>query len=565
MSRIALLVAALLAGALAISASAADGRSRAISVGVYPSSTTIRGSLPLPAATAHSVTLRTAIGEKEDAILVVSGAKTVSIDAPAGVGPLPLKLFFAHFVSFSGSLVPDALMPWAGAGRATEQPNQPVWLQVTVPPGTAPGTYTAEVTVIADGSGTIVPISVQVFPVTLPAPNQVTGNLLTSFHVSSETYANTVGRLNGYTKSEQFQGIASTLYPFLASYRISPSSWGYGAPNVESGYTTNRKWWLDSSANMSAEVGEGVFAAMSVPISNNRTSPRNYIAGLSPDKPGTWCSYLRSVHTFWQRHSWTNAFPYLYGMDEPGLDGMHVVAQQASTLHACFADANALVTGNPSESNSFLWNGGKDDVDIWTVLGNRYYGQYTNPAQSRAGISHARSKQKIIDAVRARGKMIWTYTYPGTGTPGFTATEPLSNSRMLFLWSALENIRGVLYGEGTTNFKGNPFDSVASDGAFVLLYPGKESPVPSARLEQIRDGIEDWDILQIARQKHGAGDVRSILSGLFSVDSTGVKLGCTIGCPLTTSTPFSWPTYSHDGSTPGKIEQAKARALQAAS
>jgi hypothetical protein len=548
------------------SAAGADRAPRDVSIGVFPSSTTIRGNAPLPATPARSVSLKTATGEQEDAMVVVSGAKQVRVIAPATVGPLPLKVMFAHYVSFGGTLVPDALLPWDGSTRNTEQENQPIWLQVTVPLGTAPGTYTAEVSVVADGNGTTVPVSVSVFPVALPPPNQVAGNLLTAFHVSAETYGNTVGKQNGYTLSTQFQGIGPSLYSFLASYRISPSSWGFGAPSQKSGYTSSRKWWLDSATNMTAEMKNGSFAAMAIPISNNRTSPSNYIAGLSPNHPETWCSYLKSVHAFWQQHGWTSSLPYAYGMDEPGLAGMRVVAKQASAVHSCFPGGKAIVTGNPSQNNSFLWDGGNDDVDAWVVLANRYYGQYTNPKQSRAGISYARNKQKVIDAVRARGKMIWTYTYPNTRTPGFTATEPLSNSRMLFLWSALENIRGVLYGEGTTNYKGNPFESVAQNGAFVLLYPGKESPVPSARLEQIRDGIEDWDILQIARQKRGAGAIQTILgAGLFSADAAGVKLGCTIGCPVKTATPFSWPTYSQDGSTPGKIEQAKAQALKAAS
>jgi hypothetical protein len=160
---------------------------------------------------------------------------------------------------------------------------------------------------------------------------------------------------------------------------------------------------------------------------------------------------------------------------------------------------------------------------------------------------------------------VWTYTYPHLGVPGFDASEPLYDPQLFLLWGALENVRGVLYGEGTTNYQGDPFQSVAQDGASVLLYPGKSEPAPSARLEQIRDGIEDWDILNVVRQKHGAGAVSRILSHLFSVGSGGVNLGCTVGCPLHTSTTFSWPTWSHDGSTPGKIEQAKLAALRAAS
>ncbi len=92
---------------------------------------------------------------------------------------------------------------------------------------------------------------------------------------------------------------------------------------------------------------------------------------------------------------------------------------------------------------------------------------------------------------------------------------------MFLLWNALEGIQGTLYAQGTTSYgKGNPLQSVASEGEFVLIYPGAEGPIASARLEQIRDGIEDWDVLDIVRRKRGPSAVRTILAdaGLFSAD-----------------------------------------------
>ena len=90
----------------------------------------------------------------------------------------------------------------------------------------------------------------------------------------------------------------------------------------------------------------------------------------------------------------------------------------------------------------------------------------------------------------------------------------------------------------------------------MLLYPGATRPIPSARLEQIRDGIEDWALLELVRRKHGAGEVRAILggAGLFSATRRGVKLACTIGCALKSTTRFSWPLWSRDASTAARIE-----------
>jgi hypothetical protein len=191
----------------------------------------------------------------------------------------------------------------------------------------------------------------------------------------------------------------------------------------------------------------------------------------------------------------------------------------------------------------------------------------TSPAQQRAGQSRARDFLELIQNVRARGKMVWSYTYTGTpGTPGFAATEPLSNPRMLMLWNALEGIEGVFYGQGTTSYtKANPLATIGT-GEFVLLYPGASGPIASARLEQIRDGIEDWAIFNMVRQRRGADDVRAILgkAGLFSATPAGVRLACTLGCELKSKTTFAWPTWSRDSSTPRRIEAAKLAALRLA-
>jgi hypothetical protein len=556
---------AVLAAAGLVAAGAA-ARPTGIAVAVYPSATSLTASGALPAGGASTVSLNVPIASQDDALVVVGGAHQVALQAPASVGPLPLKLMFAHYVDFGGALRPDALLPWDGSPRPAERRNQPLWVQITVPAGTAPGTYSDRLVVTTDGQQKTIPISVHVFDVTLPPANRPDGNVIAAFHLSAETYVNTVGRLNGFTRSEQYRAVNPSLFAFLAQYRISPLSWGYGEPRTPTGYAHDSRWWRDSLGNMTAEVGGGAFPALRLPISNNRTAPHNYIAGLSPADPQGWCPYLKSVHEFWQQQNWLGAFPFLYGQDEPGAAGFRLVGRQAAALHACFPGGKLLVTGNPVPTNRYLWDGrGGDDVDTWAVLAPRYYGEWTAPTRP----SRAREKFASIQAARAHGARIWTYTYPkaspGVPTPGFTASEQLSNSRMLFLWAALEQIGGVLYAEGTTNYVGDPLQAVGKDGAFVLLYPSLAGPIPSARLEQIRNGIEDWALYRQVALRYGPARLRELLgaaSGLFSADRSGVELGCSVGCRLRSTSPDAWPRYSHDASTPARIERAKLLALQ---
>ncbi len=478
---------------------------------------------------------------------------------------------FAHFVSAGGRVVPDALEPWDGSERAAERQNQPVYVQLGVPAGTRPGRYAGTVTVVADGRRSAVPVSVRVFPVTLPSPGTRAGNLLTAFNLSPESYVSKSAQLYGYTTHDQRIAANRALFAMLGAYRISPGSWGFGEPRSQSGYESSSKWWLDSAGNFLGQLRSSPgFSALRIPISSNRAAAHNYIARVSPFQPETWCEYLRRVYAFWSTNGalGASAVPYVFGYDEPGPSGQRLVARQAKAVHDCFPGGRQMMTGNPSPANAFLWDGKRgDDLDIWTVLSRRFYGTWTSPAHTRVGKTRARDYHRMIEKVRTRGKMVWAYTYTGTpGTPGFAATEPLSNARMLVLWSALEGVDGLLYTQGATSYtKSNPLAEVGS-GEKVLLYPGPSGPMPSARLEQIRDGIEDWALLQIVRKRHGSGAVREILgrAGLFSSSRGGVKLACNLGCELRSTTKYAWPRWSRDASTPRRIEAAKLAALQRA-
>jgi len=426
------------------------------------------------------------------------------------------------------------------------------------------------VTVAADGNAVAVPVTVNVFPVRLPPPGAAAGNLLTSFHVIPETYVKKTSELYGLPDNAARSAANLSLFKLLAAYRISPSNWGFGDPTSPAGYVPSPKWWLDSAGNMAAEASAGGgFSTMRIPVSTNRTSAASLIGGINPAQPETWCDYLGAIHSFWALHGWLDGrhLPYLYTSDEPSLAGTKLASRQAAAGHACFPGSKVLITANPSLANRLEWDGkNRDDVDIWAVLSRRYYGEFTNP---EAPVNRAREKLALVNGARKAGKMIWSYTYSGVaGSPGYAASEPLSDPRVFLLWNALEGVRGTLYGDGFANYtSGNPFDAVANNGVAVLAYPGATGPVPSARLEQIRDGIEDWALLNIVRANFGPARVRALLgrAGLFSADANGVRLACHLGCELKSSTKYSWPLWSHDATTALRIEITHLGALQLAS
>jgi hypothetical protein len=557
------LLLALGAAVVALGAGVAAAGAASTPPVAFPSSQTIPATGALPAGGTAAINLEAARGDHESAWIVVRGGGTVSasVDA-AALGGATVELAWGHFVPVEGKPVPDALLPWDGSGRGAEQPNQPLFVRVTVPDSAVPGSYVGAVKVTGAGGEQQVPLFLRIHPFTIPAANRADGNLLTSFHVSPQSYVKAAAGVYGYTSNDQRRAANDAFFAFLSSYRLSPSSWGYGEPRSGTGYEPSKKWWLDAAGNMQNQMTAG-FSTMRIPISNNRTAPQNWIGKLDPKQPQTWCDYLKSTRGFWEHRGWLKgSVQFVYGQDEPDLAGMKLVQQQALAAHTCWPGSKVLMTGNPSPTgdNAFLSDGkGGDDVDIWTVLSRRYYGTW--------GKDRTRSLYAAIGKVRQRAS-VWSYTYgANVGTPGFAATEPLSNPRMLLLWNGLEGIRGLLYGQGTTSYRpGNPLNGLDRKGEFVLMYPGPERPIPSARLEQIRDGIEDWAVLEAVRRQAGDAKVRAILGGakLFSADAKGVKLACNIGCELKSSTKFSWPLWSSDASTPRQIEAAHAAALAVA-
>jgi hypothetical protein len=307
-----LLAATSTACAVMLSIGASKGTSSTPAPLAFPSAQTIPASGALPPGGARAVKLNAAIGEYESAWIVVPGGAevTMSFDRQS-IAPLDVSLAWGHFVRVGSRLVADALLPWDGSARASEQANQPVFVRVAVPRGTAPGTYTAELTI---GSGTAtatMPLSIRVFPFEMPDPAGGGRVMLTSFHVSAPTYLATVSRLYGFSSQVERRTAHARLYQFLAEYFVSPSSWGFGEPRSPSGYQSHTKWWLDSATNM-RDAARSPFPAMRVPVSSNRTSPANRIAGLNPTEPEGWCAYLRAVRAFWDRQGrTTRSVPYL--------------------------------------------------------------------------------------------------------------------------------------------------------------------------------------------------------------------------------------------------------------
>ncbi|HPP67964.1 MAG TPA: DUF4091 domain-containing protein [Clostridiales bacterium] len=119
-----------------------------------------------------------------------------------------------------------------------------------------------------------------------------------------------------------------------------------------------------------------------------------------------------------------------------------------------------------------------------------------------------------IDKRRADGSKMWWYVCcspQGSYCNIFTHWEGIKGR--LLLWQQKQfNVQGLLYWD-TTYWKDvvspwgdaltTPWTGNDTFGDGSLLYPGQDGPVASLRLEEIADGIEDYEYLTIAEELFG--------------------------------------------------------------
>src|SRR5439155_20379443 len=125
-----------------------------------------------------------------------------------------------------------------------------------------------------------------------------------------------------------------------------------------------------------------------------------------------------------------------------------------------------------------------------------------------------------------------------------------------FLWAAAERLEGILYGEGTTSYKGHDPCERGQRRHLRPPLPGRDLADAGPTLgrdQRRRRGLGDREYRD---RRHGIAAIRNVLGGTGLFSASAGRKG---------STSFSWPFYSRDATTPRRIEAAKTRLLRLAS
>jgi hypothetical protein len=363
--------------------------------------------------------------------------------------------------------------------------NQPVWVDVFVPKDTPPGDYTGTVTVTAQNQKSVsLPIKLTVWNFTLP---------------DTPTMRSNFGDLDGrlvklhHTKEEspEFRVLERRYAEATAAHRLCPPIPAYLMPEIKPDGS------IDSSASQ-AQLKEWTdrFHVTGFPL--------NLIGGdpLGKDREHN-LRYLQAIYAYLKKNGWEK-YAYIYVLDEPNdAAAYEQVRKRGGFIHQAQPGIKVLCTEQPTPQDS-AWGSLVGSVDIWVPLWTLF-------------------EERSATERFAAGEELWSYTAlcqgeKGKDTPYWEMDFPLLDYRIPGWASWRYGITGLLYWttvywEKVEDPWTNPATYVEGTSVFngegSLFYPGADAgfagPVVSMRLKQIREGLEDYEYLNLLARR---GDKR---------------------------------------------------------
>lgn len=373
--------------------------------------------------------------------------------------------------------------------------RQPFWLEIAAGPQAPAGSY--QVTVeLTDATGATLQqvVEARVWPVAIRDRNELATTLTTHPDVS----ANNVYDL---TDHDAIRAHVRKTFDFLTSYRIEPDNI-YASKIVYSPTATGpdpddllylqQKGWLNrfSAYYLRPDLPAGLN------LNDETTWPAAINARMS--------QLTANLTVYSQRGLASKA--YVYGFDELNTaPGRKFAKQMFDRIKQTYPNLPIMTTLFDASMGQTT---GLTSVDWWSPELFRY---------PRAGKQYAQSQ----------GDKVFWYPAIASGSPypnWFNGYPPMDARMLMGVMSNAEGIDGVLYynidrwyspGPDNTTIPKDPmtdgiystwdprtFRTTAGDGS--LYYPGATGPLGSQRLANVRDGLEDYNLLQELRRRSTA-------------------------------------------------------------
>lgn len=389
---------------------------------------------------------------------------------------------------------PDALVPlvdpYFGEKRRRRPmnlnagENESFWIEVSVPPGQEPGVYRSSITVDMKGQKPqTLPLSLEVLPFDLP----VQPTLRTAF---------------GFDPSNVPEsGMYSLCKKEAAKHRIA----FYTGFFTITGRYDEETDSCSLSTNQTKRFFGDALSGDGMPDGRRFTSI-NVTGSPNVKTDKAWIAYWRAVQDFLQEKGWLEK-AYVYVWDEPKKGNMPQVEKKCALIKQGAPKLKTLVTTECRPSLRGL-------VDIWCPVIN-----FFDKEDRHGGVEMYRSRQ-------AMGEEVWWYTSmmseETVKLPSYFIDASAVSPRIVGALSWLRDVEGVLYYQMGYKWGKRPWRTqyaFHANGDGTLWYPGlpefiggtKGIPVPSIRLNSIRDGFEDFEYLALLERLGGEKEAKVII------------------------------------------------------
>lgn len=422
--------------------------------------------------------------------------------------------------------MPDALPPLEFPVQVKAGENTPLWLTVYVPAGTPAGVYTGEVKLHCGITKTLkIPLTVRVWGFNLPEKN----TLETAFGFSPWR----AFEYHGVKNDEDKRRVLDMYFTLLGKNRISPYN-----PAPLDAYRVKFIPDAENPEKSRAEVDfshyeKAVEAAfekyrftglmLQLPGMGGGTFQGQYRGKIldflddTPEYHAMFASMATQVEAFMEEKGWLDR-AYVYWFDEPEEKDYAFVKAGMERIKRYAPKLRTMLTEEPTEA--VLESDGLGKIDIWCPVSPHY-------------------NAELAARCRAEGETDWWYICCWPKAP--YCTEFIDHPPLelrTWLWQTWQrDIRGVLiwdtnYWTSATAFPDagkpqNPYAdtmSYVSDGALPagtrnfwgngdgrFIYPplscqtpasepNFDAPVSSIRLEMLREGVEDYEMLVLLRE-----------------------------------------------------------------
>ena len=469
-------------------------------VGVASSLEKLRPDDPLPAS--RAISLRAARGECEAAQVAVRAARGLAalgadVERLDGLEVNLYRVASLRLARPSGpdgaaGEWPDPLIPvrdpaFGEARRAfpVAVPAgrlQSIWVEVCVPTDAPPGDRRGAVVVRDRGAPVArIPLRVHVWPFALPR----TPTFVAAFGLSTRLGTRALGVPDD-------PAVAQALAASALRHRLTPFTLSADPPD---GRCTARRCALDWT-RLDAELApvldgtlvpgvKGGFAEVRIPAA--------VWAGPEEDLSAT----LRAWRDHFAERGWLDRL-WVYTLDEPSPAQLPELARRARLARQAGLRVFATLVPHPALEGL---------VDVFvpnlTLLPDA-------PAPRGVRVSYASCLShgcaEPPAGRRARAQTIRAFS----GWPGYEIDRPATAARAVSWLAARRGLSGELYYDMLQTWTRDPWTdprAFAGNGDGTLLYPGRPTalggrhpfPIESIRLKVIRDGLEDLELLRLAR------------------------------------------------------------------